>query len=56
MTKTRERSAVDMHLYVRNGTSDVISGLKMQTCAYLRLLDEFSEKTTAGSFSIPLSR
>ena len=50
LTEDRGRSAISMQIYVCNGTPHVLRGLKMQTCAYLRLLDEFADKTTGNKY------
>lgn len=43
-------SVVDMVLVLRNGTADPLCGLKMQTCAYLRELHDFDDKTLDNKY------
>ena len=38
-------TAVNMELTLRNGTDQPLCGVKMQTCAYLRELHDFDDKT-----------
>jgi len=39
-----------MHLYVSNQSRETIRGLKMQTCAYLRMVDEFAQHTNDNKY------
>jgi hypothetical protein len=45
-----EPSIVSMELYIKNGTNDVLRRIRLQTCAFLRGITEFSEYSTANKF------
>lgn len=50
LTRGADAQTVHMSLYVRNGTSGAIHGLKMQTCAYLRQLNGFDDRTLGNKY------
>jgi hypothetical protein len=41
----REPSAVEMTLFIRNGTQEPLTDIKLQTCVFLRAIKEFSAFT-----------
>lgn len=46
----KKEGTVNMELYARNDGAAIVSGLKMQTCAYLRELNEFDVKTWENKY------
>jgi len=46
----RDERSVSMKLYAENRGKSRIPSFKMQTCAFLRLVDEFAEHTDANKF------
>ncbi|MBI5094404.1 MAG: hypothetical protein HZB26_18455 [Candidatus Hydrogenedentes bacterium] len=49
VTKGAERS-VTLELYLRNGSTEKLAGITLQTCAYLRAIKEFADYTNDNKY------
>lgn len=45
-----DEHTVDLRLYVDNQSGETVRGLKMQTCAYLRTVNEFAQHTNDNKY------
>jgi acetyl esterase/lipase len=48
--KNHDSTGAELKLYIENGTKDKLKDIKLQTCAYLRALKEFTDFTADNKF------
>lgn len=48
--KNHDSTGAELRLYIENGSKDKLKDIKLQTCAYLRAIKEFSDFTTDNKF------
>jgi hypothetical protein len=46
----KESFVASMELYMENGSTEILRNIRLQTCAFLRGITEFSEYTTANKY------
>ncbi|MBI3947828.1 MAG: hypothetical protein HY321_18050 [Armatimonadetes bacterium] len=46
----RDECRIDLRLHIRNGSGETLRGVKAQTCAYLRMIDEFAQRTNSNKY------